>query len=210
MSLSKKIHLREGEQILSVFQRYTLTFFWKYLVGLIFLFVSSFFMFRLFSYGWWGYSLYGLGMIIGLFVIWRTWFFGRANIFVVTNERVVDIQRISWFDETVSSVGYFDIKDISFRRKGVLANIFNYGNLIIQTKSQQFVLEIAGLRSPQRVQAMLLEIDEKYRENRRVANREAIYNNFIKIVSDLPVEELRSIHELIRIQLEKQDSAIAQ
>jgi len=210
MSLSKKIHLRESEQIVSAIQRYSLTYLWKYFLGLIFLFVASFFMFRLFAYGWWGYVLYGLGMFIGLFIIWRTWFFNKTNIFVITSERVVDIQRTSWFDETISSVGYIDVKDISVRKKGVLASIFNYGNLIIQTKSQQFVLDIPGVRNPQKIQAVLAEADEKHRQNRRVANRDAIYNNFKKIISELPVEELRSVHELIRIQLEKEDSAIVQ
>lgn len=203
MGLVKKIHLRDDEQIFFVIRQYALTYAWRYFTGLIFLFIPSFFMFRLFVYGWWGYTLYGLGMLAGLFIIWRTWFYSRHNIFVITNERVVDIQRLGWFKEIISSAGYLDIKDMSIEKNNIWQSIFNYGNLVIQTRSQQFVWEISKIYNPQKIHALIFDLGQRYRQNRRVADTQAIYHNFIKIISELPIENLESAQELIRIQLER-------
>ena len=54
MNLAKKIDIKDDEKIVSILRPFTLTYVWKYFFGLVFLLVSSFFMFRLFFYGWWG------------------------------------------------------------------------------------------------------------------------------------------------------------
>lgn len=203
MSLAKKIHLRESEKILSIVERYALTYFWKYLIGLMFLFASSFFMFKLLSLSWWGDVIFALGMFIGLLIIWRVWFYNHANIFIITSERVVDVQRSGLFDEVVTSVSYSDIKDISTRKKGVFANIFGYGNIIIQTSSEHFVLDISAVRSPQKVHNILAQADEKFRQNTRLSDTKAVYENFIRAIQSLSAEDLAAVQELIRIRLEK-------
>ena len=104
MSLAKKIQLKDDEKIILVVQPYILTYVWKYVFGLAFLFVSSFFMFRLFFYGWWGKAVFWLGMFLGFYIIFRAWLMSHTNVLVVTSERVVDIHRLGWFDEIISSV----------------------------------------------------------------------------------------------------------
>ncbi|MFA5062214.1 MAG: PH domain-containing protein [Patescibacteria group bacterium] len=203
MSIAKKIHLRENEQILSVVERYALTYFWKYSVGLTILFADSFFMFKLLSFSWWGDVIFALGMLAGLFIIFRVWFYNHVNIFIITSERIVDVQRSSLFDEVVTSVSYTDIKDISIRKKGVFANVFGYGNIIIQTNSEHFVLDVSAVRDPQKVHNIIVQADEKYRQNRHLASTRAVYENFIKLIPNLSAEDLAAVLELTRIQLEK-------
>lgn len=203
MSIAKKIHLRENEQILSVVERYALTYFWKYPVGLIILFADSFFMFKLLSFSWWGDVIFVLAMLIGLFIIFRVWFYNHVNIFIITSERIVDVQRSSLFDEVVTSVGYADIKDIAVRKKGVFANVFGYGNIIIQTNSEHFVLDISAVRDPQKIHNTIVQADEKYKQNRHLANTRAVYENFIKSIPNLSAEDLAAVLELTRVQLEK-------
>jgi len=204
MNLARKIHLREGESIIASAQRFWLTLIWKYILGLLFWFASFFFMFRLFAFGWWGYALFGLGIFIGLFIICRTWFFSSHNIFIITSERVVDISRQGWFDEVVSSVSLNDIHDASVRKKGMCAGIFNYGNLCVETRSKQFVVEEEKIKNPQKMQALILEAEEKYRQSRRLSNIQAVYHSFIKIIPEIADNDLLSVHELIRIRLEEQ------
>jgi len=207
VSLAKKIHLREGEEIIAIVRRYLLVYLWRYFLGLAILFLTAFFMFWLFSRGWWGEVLFGLGIFIGLLIIFSTWFFRRHNILAVTTERVVDVQRSGWFDEEISSIGFLEIKDIAVRKHGVLAMIFNYGQLTILPKSQQFVLEVDALYRPQRLQSLLLEKSQIYRSNRRVATAETIYNNFLKIIPELSDQELEKVLALTTEQLEINDEA---
>jgi len=202
MSLSSKIHLRDGEEIQEIIHRYSLTYFWRYLLGLVLMFVTSFFMFWLFAQGWWGYTLYGIGMFMGIFIIFRTWFFSNKNFLVVTSERVVDVNRVGWFDEVVSSVGYADVKDIFFRKKGILASIFNYGSLFIETKSQKTVLEAEKVRAPQKWQTVITDALEQSRRGRRLSNRQAVYAEFIKIIGDLSEAEICEVKDLLENRLE--------
>jgi len=166
MSISKKIHLREDEEILEVLRRYPLTYLYTYFFGFVLMVVATFFITWLFGQGWWGMVLYGLAVFCGLYLIFQTWYFAHVNMLVVTNERVVDIARISLLDEVVSSVGFADIVDISFRKRGLFPNLFNYGDLHLQTKSNQFVLEVSKIHQPQKIVNYLMEQIDFYRDGK--------------------------------------------
>lgn len=180
---------------------YALTYAWKYLLGLAFLLVSSFFMFRLFFYGWWGDVIYALGMAIGFYCIFHAVYISRNNILVLTTARAVDIQRLGWFDELISSISYLDVKDIAIRKKGVWQSLFNFGGIAITTKSEQLVLEFFGVYNPVQIQGLVFDLAQQYKQHRKVANMHAIYNNFIKIIPDLPDGELQEVKRLINEQL---------
>lgn len=203
MSIAKKIQLKEGEKIITVVQPHIFASIWRYLFGLAFLFVFSFFMFRLFFYGWWGDIVYGLGMFLGVYIILQTWFMNHANVLVVTNERIVDIHRLGWFDEIISSVSYLDIKDVAVRKRGIAQSLLNFGGLAIATKSQQFILEILNIGNPANIQLLLADVGQQYKQDIKVANSEVIYNNFIKIIPDLTDGDLREAQRLISEQIGK-------
>jgi hypothetical protein len=68
------------------------------------------------------------------------WFF---NIFIVTNERIIDIDFINLLYKEFSEARLERVQDISYRTTGVLATMVNYGNVMIQTAGEQpnFVFE---------------------------------------------------------------------
>jgi len=201
MSLAKKIQLKDDEKIILVVQPYILTYVWKYVFGLAFLFVSSFFMFRLFFYGWWGKAVFWSGMFLGFYIIFRAWLMSHTNVLVVTSERVVDIHRLGWFDEIISSVSYMDIKDVAIRKKGIAQSLFNFGGIAIATKSEQFVLEILNISNPAKTQLFLSDISQQYKQDIKVANMQVIFNNFIKIIPDLTDGDLQEARRLIDEQI---------
>ena len=116
--MSKKITLKGNEEVKAILYRFGFTQTWKYFLGLLFIFIPSFFAFQLIATGLWGYVTLGLGWFIGLYIIFHTWFFSRANQLIVTNERLVDVSRPGFLTEEVSSIGFGDIKDIYLRKKG--------------------------------------------------------------------------------------------
>lgn len=201
MSVAKKINLKDNEKIISLVRPYVLSYMWKYLVGLVFLFTSSFFMFRLFFYGWWGDVIYALGMLIGLYIIFRAWFFNHKNTLVLTSMRVVDLHRVGLFDEIMSSVSYLDIKDVVIRKKGIWQSLFNFGGLAISAKNEQLVLEVLNIYNPSQVQSVLSDLEQQYKQDIKLVNTSAIYNNFIKIIPNLPDGDLQEVKRLIDEQL---------
>ena len=204
MSISKKIHLREDEEILEVLRRYPLTYLYTYFFGFVLMVVATFFITWLFGQGWWGMILYGLAVFCGLYLIFQTWYFAHVNMLVITNERVVDIARVSLLDEVVSSVGFADIVDISFRKRGLCPNLFNYGDLHLQTKSNQFVLEVSKIHQPQKIVNYLMEQIEYYRDGKGELVVEEIYNKFLKIIPELTDEELAYVDDLIHDKPEEE------
>src|SRR3989338_3280379 len=198
MSLATKIHLRENEQIVAVVRPYGLTSFWLYSIGLIFLGFTAFFTFWLFAHDWWGKTLFGLGMAAGLYVVFHTWFFNHYNYWVITSERVADINRLSWFEETISVVGYLEMRDIVIRRRGFFPTLFNYGLISIETRSGQSVVELDRVHVPQSIQTLIEEQVKLYRSHRHVSTNEAVFHNFLKLISTLPEAQLLLVEKKVQ------------
>lgn len=208
MSLSKKINLRKNEEIVLVIKAFFLTYFWVYLLGFVFMGTASFFMFWLFSQGAWGYAMYGFGMLIGVYIIFHTWYFNNKNISVITTERLVDINRVGWFDEYLSVIHFNDIIDVYVRKQGFLPNIFNYGEITIETNNEQTSLKLNQIRSPQRILDFILEHKNNFLENKNLRDQDSIYKAFLNIIPELDEAQLCEIHDLADEQLKLIDQKI--
>lgn len=208
MSLQKKINLRNNEEIVLVVKAFFLTYFWLYLLGFVFMGTASFFMFWLFAQGVWGYVVYGLVMVMGLFIIFRTWFFTNKNFTVITTERLVDINRVGWFDEYLSVIHFNDVVDIHVRRRGIWPNLLNYGSISIETADEEKTLELNQVRSPQRILDLILEYKNHFIDRKNLRDQDSIYKTFLNIIPDLDEAQLCEIHDLVDEQLKLIDQEI--
>jgi len=62
------------------------------------------------------------------------WFY---NIYIVTNERVVDIDFFGLLYKNINVTQINRIEDVNYSQKGIMAGIFNFGDVIVQTSSEQ-------------------------------------------------------------------------
>ncbi|MFA6547875.1 MAG: PH domain-containing protein [Candidatus Magasanikbacteria bacterium] len=208
MSLAKKINLRQNEEIILIVKAFFFTYFWLYLFGFAFLSGASFFMFWLFSQGAWGYVLYGLAMFVGLFIIFRTWYFNNKNFSIITTERLINVNRVGWFDEYLSVIHFNDIVDVYVRRKGFLPNILNYGSVTIETDDEQASLELNQVKYPQRILDLILEHKNNFVNNKNLRDQDSVYKAFVNIIPDLDEAQLCEIHDLTEEQLKLIDQEI--
>lgn len=206
MSLAKKLNLGAEEEILEIIRATALTVWWKYFFGLLILGVASFFLFWLVAQGIWGYIALGAAYLIGLIIIFRTWFFHHFNYLAVTTERILDVDRPKISEETISAVNYPDIQDIYVRKKGFFSNIFNYGAVVIETKNQKFVLEVKDARLPRRLANWLLEVRDNYYKKQRLSNQQAVVSDFVQIISKLSRQDLKNVYLSIEEQIKKTDN----
>jgi hypothetical protein len=73
--------------------------------------------------------------------------FGFVNyyldVFIVTNERIVDIKQNGFFKREIAELHLHQVQDVEAKVEGVLQTMFHYGNIFIQTAGERenFVFE---------------------------------------------------------------------
>ena len=76
------------------------------------------------------------------------WFF---NIYIVTNERVVDIDFFYLLYKKFSEAELTKIQDINYTSGGIIATVFNYGNVTIETAGEAPNLVFESIPFPEKV-----------------------------------------------------------
>jgi len=97
-------------------------------------------------------------MILAFGLITRSflsWFF---NVYVVTDERVIDVDFHSVIYYNVSSAKIENIEDVTTKTVGPLAAIFNYGTILIQTAGEKNEFEFEHVPQPAKVTKLLNEL----------------------------------------------------
>jgi hypothetical protein len=92
------------------------------------------------------------------------WFF---NIFIVTNERVVDIDFHNLLYREISDADLDKIQDLTIRGAGMMSAFFHFGDIVIQTAGNLPVLEFHSVENPERVAKvirLLGELREQYKQ----------------------------------------------
>lgn len=70
------------------------------------------------------------GTFIGLFLY-------KSNVIYVTSEKIAQILYTSLFNRKISQLSIGDVQDVTVTQNGILAHMFNYGMLVIETAGEQ-------------------------------------------------------------------------
>lgn len=79
------------------------------------------------------------------------WYRYRHDLWVVTNQRVVDSIRRHWFHHRMASADVIDIEDMLVFREGLLPTLFNFGDVRCQTAGEVPNFILAGIPRPAEV-----------------------------------------------------------
>ncbi|MBA3758477.1 PH domain-containing protein [Candidatus Saccharibacteria bacterium] len=61
----------------------------------------------------------------------------QSNVVLITSEKVAQLLYKTIFDRKISQLSIGDVQDVTVTQKGVLARIFKYGTLVIETAGEQ-------------------------------------------------------------------------
>lgn len=92
------------------------------------------------------------------FINFLYWFY---NVYIVTNERIVDIDWYSIIYRKTNSTRISKIQDVSSTRAGVFASIFDYGDIHIQTAAEESDYDFASVPHPDLVSKKIQELMEQ-------------------------------------------------
>lgn len=71
-----------------------------------------------------------VGTLIGVFLY-------KGNVIYVTSEKIAQVLYASLFNRKISQLSIGDVQDVTVTQKGILAHIFNYGVLVVETAGEQ-------------------------------------------------------------------------
>lgn len=105
-----------------------------------------------------GYSAWLLLLWVFFFVTWTDYY---LDVWYVTNKRIVDAEQKGLFHREVSSLHYGKIQDITVETRGLIATIFGFGDLHVQTagEDREIVLRIAA--NPEKVKQIISNQTER-------------------------------------------------
>lgn len=79
------------------------------------------------------------------------WYRYQHDIWVVTDQRIVDSTKNNWFHHRMASADLTDVEDIAVDRAGVLSTMFNFGDVRCQTAGEVPNFVLAGIPEPTKV-----------------------------------------------------------
>ncbi len=82
--------------------------------------------------------LIAFALIVGAIVMtFIASFLYTHNVIYVTNEKLAQVLYISLFNRKISQLSIGDVQDVTVTQKGILAHVFNYGTLVVETAGEQ-------------------------------------------------------------------------
>jgi len=86
------------------------------------------------------------------FVLWTNIY---LDVWIITDRRIIDIEQISLFHRDISDFRLERIQNITVEERGLLANMFGYGNIHIETAGETANMRIDFIPSPTTVRDLI-------------------------------------------------------
>lgn len=90
------------------------------------------------------------------------------DIYIVTNERIVNIVQNGFFKREVSELHLHQVQDVNAAVKGIFPTMFHYGDILIQTAGEKENFIFKSIPHPYRVSRKIIDLLEEALEQRAV------------------------------------------
>ncbi len=91
---------------------------------------------------------------IGFFIVYTNYF---LDVWILTNQRVVDIDQKNLFVREISTIRIEKIQDVTVDISGLFPSIFGYGNISIQSAGAEKEFVIRNAKNPNHVKELILQ-----------------------------------------------------
>lgn len=87
----------------------------------------------------------GLYIVFVLSFLMMQWMFWYMDAWILTQERLIDIQLITLFNRQISQIPFSQIQDVRFTIKGTLSSIFGFGDIKVQSAGKESFFELKSI-----------------------------------------------------------------
>lgn len=135
--------IRKDENVLTVIRKHPIVY-----TKIIAVFIlTALLPLYIFLFAWFSYYPFSenhtSGIVVGLFactcILYGllftsiAWLNEEFDLFIITNQRLIDITQVSFLQRTVTTTPLEQIQDATSDVKGILKTMLNYGDLTVQT-----------------------------------------------------------------------------
>lgn len=113
-------------------------------------------------------QMYILFLVTSLFIIWVLYY---LNMYIVTNERIVDVDQKGLFSHHVAELNMEKIEDVTSEVNGIFGHIFDYGSVFIQTAGTRERFDFQNVPNPGRITKLILELYERTTNDPSLINK---------------------------------------
>lgn len=110
-------------------------------------------------------SIYLLTIYLLLFFRFLMYY---LDIWIVTNDRIIDINQHGFFSVTISELDLFRVQDVTVNIKGVFPTLFHYGNIRVETASANQHITFHNIPHSNSIREELVRLsdeDRKYHDS---------------------------------------------
>lgn len=146
------------EQIEAIVRKHTMTLVPRLLLAGLLIIVPFFFLFSLLRGGVFGILVFVILIAVGLFLALRTMHIWDADVLLVTNKRVIDVDQHGLWARVVAEVPLTHIQDVRWERAGFMETLFRMGTVRLLTSAATTQIVVPRIAHPERLQKLLQDL----------------------------------------------------
>ena len=84
----------------------------------------------------------------------------RLDTWIITNERIIDMQQLGLFDRVISELNINKVQDVTAEVHGQIQTFLDYGNVYIQTAGVQERFIFYSVPHPEEVARLIIQVND--------------------------------------------------
>ena len=102
-------------------------------------------------------------LLFGALYIFSSWLSRYFNVLILTTRHIVDVSQAALFSRKVATLALESIEDVSIEKHGLFSNVFDYGDIVVQTAGELPNFRLDKIGDPEAVQKSIMEAKENHR-----------------------------------------------
>jgi uncharacterized membrane protein YdbT with pleckstrin-like domain len=107
------------------------------------------------------FFIYYLGLLLGALLVFVFYY---LSVQIITDMRMVDVDQSGLFRRKVTEIQIENVEEVTSSAHGILATIFNFGNVLVQTSSAINEFSFENVAHPEQVKKLILDLYEQHRK----------------------------------------------
>ncbi|MEK7167391.1 MAG: hypothetical protein AAB791_00130 [Patescibacteria group bacterium] len=161
--IEKIIGLKPAEEIRNIIRSSLWHWFWPIILASVFFLAPFFCLYPLFKAGWWGIIIFVALLAVSLILFLRIYLQLRFNAFILTSQRLVDLEQNGFFSHYISGFLYDRIQEVNCQSLGLMNAVFKTGDVYISLVGEnKMKLKLPAVKHPAKAVSLILSIQEEF------------------------------------------------